>query len=260
LLLALEKGINSVEENPLDTSVGFGGMPDNQGNVTLDACIMDHLGNAGSVCYMQDVVHAVSVARKIMEETPHVIISGKGATDFAISKGFKKQNLLTENAKEQYKKWLEKSIFKPEINVERHDTIGMIARNKNGKMSGACSTSGLAFKLPGRVGDSPIIGSGLYVDNEIGSSTATGMGELVLKHCSTFLVVELMRNGLSPKQACKEAVKRIVDKQDVQNLQVGLIALNKNGQFGGFSIRPGFNFAVSTSKGYELIEAESFYS
>ncbi len=257
LLDAIEKGINSVEEDPKDTSVGFGGRPDNSGEVTLDACIMDEKGNAGSVTCLKEVVNAVSVARKVMEETPHVILTGQGAHNFAMDQGFKKTNLLTEDSKIAYDKWLQKSIYNPEINIERHDTIGMIARNAKGTISGACSTSGLAYKIPGRVGDSPIIGSGLFVDNEVGAATATGLGEIVLKSCSTFLVVELMRNGMSPAQACKEAVTRINNKYDIKDLQVGLIAINKAGEHGAYSIQPGFVYAVTNNEKTTVIDSKS---
>lgn len=257
LLDAIEKGINSAEEDPNDTSVGYGGRPDNSGEVTLDACIMDDKGQAGSVTYLKKIVNAVSVARKVMEETPHVILSGQGAYDFAIKKGFKETNLLTADSKKTYEEWKKKSIYHPEINIERHDTIGMIARNAEGNLSGACSTSGLAFKIPGRVGDSPIIGSGLFVDNEVGAATATGLGEIVLQSCSTFLVVELMRNGMSPTDACKEALRRINKTYKIENLQVGLIAVNKHGEYGAYSIQPGFVYAVTDDKKTTVFNSKS---
>ncbi len=259
LLDGIEKGINSVEEDSDDRSVGYGGRPDRDGDVTLDACIMDHHGNAGSVTFMKDYINAISIARKVMEDTPHVILSGRGAEMFAKNSGFPQSDLLTEESRKDYQKWLEKSIYKPEVNIERHDTIGMIACNNNGDLSGGCSTSGLAYKMKGRVGDSPIIGAGLYVDNEVGAATATGLGELVLKECCTFLVVELMRQGYSPVEACQEAVGRIIKKHNTDDTQVGLIALDKSGTVGGYAIRKGFNYVVTGSSGTNLIEASSYY-
>jgi len=258
LMTAIEKGINSVESDPNDTSVGYGGFPDRNGDVTLDACLMDHTGNAGAVTYLQKVKHPISVARKVMDDTPHVILSGQGAQDFAVENGFPLEDLRTEKSIEEYEKWLEKSEYRPKINVERHDTIGMIGKDVNGNLSGGCSTSGLAFKMGGRVGDSPIIGAGLFVDNEIGAAVATGLGELVLKTCSTFLVVEFMRSGHSPQMACKMAIERIIAKAETKDAQVGLIAIDKAGNYGGYSIHKGFNFAISSPKGSELVESQSY--
>jgi len=142
---------------------------------------MDNQGNCGSVVYMENVTHAISVARKVMEKTPHVILAGKGAEQFAYEQGFPKENLLTEASKKAWEAWTVKSEYKPIINIENHDTVGMLAIDKNGDISGGCTTSGLGFKMAGRVGDSPIIGSGLFVDNEVGAAVATGLGEEVIK-------------------------------------------------------------------------------
>ena len=260
LIGAIEAGINTVEADPKDRSVGYGGRPDRDGNVTLDACIMDHKGGAGSVTFLKNIKHPVSVARKVMEDTPHVILSGEGAQKFALESGFKTEDLLTESSKKDYEEWVKKGDYQPVINIENHDTIGMIGRRKDGNLSGACSTSGLMYKMQGRVGDSPIIGAGLYVDNDYGAATATGLGEVVIKSCSTFLVVELMRNGLSPEEACKEAVMRIKNKYDVSDLQVGLIAINKAGEYGAYSIQPGFVYIVSSGNQTELLKAKSLLS
>ncbi len=242
---AIEKGCNVEEEDPNNSSVGYGGLPDRDGNVTLDACIMDDNGNYGSVVFLQNIVHAISVARKVMEDTPHVLIAGKGAEEFAVSKGFKKQNLLTEKSKNKWLEWLKSSEYKPVINIENHDTIGMLAIDKTGTISGGCTTSGLAYKMHGRVGDSPIIGSGLFVDNEVGAATATGVGEEVLKTVGSFLIVELMRQGMSPQQACEEAIDRIMKKQpDRKDFQVAYIAVNKKGEVGSFSIHKGFSYTI----------------
>ena len=255
---AVEAGVRVPEGNPLDSSVGYGGRPDRDGNVTLDACIMDSKGNAGAVVFLQHIKHPVSVARKVMEETPHVILAGAGALKFALEKGFKKENLLTERSKKALKKWQKDSEYKPIINIENHDTIGMLAIDKKGDIAGACTTSGLAFKLQGRVGDSPIIGAGLYIDNEIGGATATGLGEAVLKTVGSFLVVELMRQGKSPYEACKEAVLRITKNQQYKEFQVGYLAVNKKGEYGAYSIQPGFNYVVSQKEGNNLEDADSF--
>lgn len=246
---AVEAGVKIPEANPDDRSVGLGGRPDRDGHVTLDACIMNHLGDAGSVTFLEHIKHPISVARAVMEKTPHVILSGQGALAFAEANGFKRTNLLTDQSKKDWEKWKKEEKYKPIINIENHDTIGMLALDHQGNLSGACTTSGLAYKLRGRVGDSPIIGAGLYVDNEVGGATATGMGEFVIKTVGSFLVVELMRQGKSPDEACKEAVMRLVAKHNVDDIQVGYIAMNKRGEVGGFSLRKGFMYAISDEKG-----------
>ncbi len=260
ILDAIEKGIHIPENNPNDTSVGYGGRPDRDGFVTLDACMMDHLGNAGSVTFMSGFKNPISVARKVMEETPHVILSGIGAEEFAINQGFKRENLLTSDSEKALEEWKVKSKYAPVINSERHDTIGMIAIDRQGNLSGGCSTSGLAYKMRGRVGDSPIIGAGLFVDNDIGAATATGLGELVLKTLGTFLVVEFMRSGLTPQEACKRAVLRIADKYGGKDNQVGFIAIAKNGDYGGYSLQKGFQYIVHNSDKGVLFDSASFYS
>ncbi len=265
VLDAVEQGVRVPEGDPENHSVGLGGIPDRDGHVTLDASIMGPDGNAGSVCFLQNIVHPISVARLVMEKTPHVMLVGDGALKFAVDNGFEQQNLLTPEVEKIWKKWLEKSNYKPEINWENkpnefHDTIGMIAIDKNGDMAGACTTSGLGYKMYGRVGDSPIIGDGMYVDNEVGGAAATGVGELVMKTVGSFLVVELMRNGKSPQQACEEAVKRIVKKlPDSKKYQVGYIAMNKSGETGAFSLQPGFNYALYQNGENVLIDSKSYY-
>ena len=240
---AVEQGCMVEEADIKNSSVGKGGLPDRDGNVTLDACIMDKHGNCGSVVYLQNITHAVSVARKVMEGTPHVMLAGEGAKQFAISQGFKEEDLLTESSKKAWEDWKVKSEYKPIINIENHDTIGMLAIDKNGDIAGACTTSGLAYKMQGRVGDSPIIGSGLFIDNEIGGCVATGLGEEVVKTVGSFLVVELMRQGKSPQQACEEAIGRIVNKpnSNYKDFQVGYIAVNKKGETGSYSIHQWFS-------------------
>lgn len=239
---AVEEGCKLEEADVKNQSGGYGGLPDRDGKVTLDACIMDSKGNYGAVVYLQNILHPISVARKVMEETPHVILAGKGAEQFAISKGFKPIDLLTEKSKKEWEEWKKTSEYKPIINIENHDTIGMLAIDKNGDIAGGCTTSGLTYKMAGRVGDSPIIGSGLFIDNEIGGATATGLGEEVLKTVGSFLIVELMRQGRTPQQACEEAIGRIIKKSpDFGNFQVGYIAVNKKGETGFYSIHEGFS-------------------
>lgn len=255
---AVEAGVRVTESDPEMMSVGYGGLPDRDGHVTLDACIMDHTGNCGAVSYLQHIKNPISVARKVMEETPHVMLSGKGALDFALEKGFEKENLLTEKAENLWKEWLVTSQYKPIVNIENHDTIGLLAIDKKGNISGACTTSGLAWKLHGRVGDSPIIGAGMYVDNDVGGACATGVGELVMKTLGSFLIVELMRQGMNPQEACEEAVMRIVAKQEYKEMQVGYLAIDKNGNYGAYAIHPGFNYALHINGENEMHDSESF--
>ncbi len=257
---AVEQGCMVEEANEKGQSVGKGGLPDRDGNVTLDACIMDKHGNCGSVVYLKNITHAVSVARKVMEDTPHVMLAGEGAKNFALKKGFQPESLLTEASKEAWKKWKVEAQYNPIINIENHDTIEMLAIDKNGDISGACTTSGLAYKMAGRVGDSPIIGSGLFVDNEIGAAVATGLGEEVVKTVGSFLVVELMRQGKTPQEACEEAIKRIVQKpnSDFNNFQVGYIAVNKHGDTGSYSIHQWFSMTKYQGSVNQQIQSDYF--
>ena len=258
---AVEAGVKIPEGDPTERSVGYGGRPDRDGRVTLDACIMDENANIGSVACLEFIKHPISVARAVMEKTPHVMLVGDGALQFALSQGFMKENLLVEDSEKEWKEWLKTSNYKPIVNIENHDTIGMIAMDAAGNLSGACTTSGMAYKMHGRVGDSPIIGAGLYVDNEIGAATATGHGEEVIRIAGCHLVVELMRQGNSPDQACRIAVDRVVKltanrKKNLKDIQVGFIALNKNGEYGSYCVQSGFNYAVHDNTGNRLINAE----
>ncbi|WP_234735822.1 N(4)-(beta-N-acetylglucosaminyl)-L-asparaginase [Tellurirhabdus bombi] len=256
---AVEAAARVPEADPKDTSVGYGGLPDRDGHVTLDACIMDEKGRAGSVTFMENIMHAISVARAVMEKTPHVMLAGEGAYQFALANGFKKENLLTENAKKAWEDWKKESKYKPVINIERHDTIGVLAIDAKNDLSGACTTSGLAFKMRGRVGDSPILGAGLYIDNEIGGACATGLGETVMRAVSSFLVVELMRQGKTPQQACEEAIRRLVKKTpEYKDLQVGILAVNRAGEHGAYSIHKGFNYTLSLGNETKVHEADHF--
>ena len=255
---AVESGVKVSEADPEIMSVGFGGLPDREGKVTLDACIMDETGNCGAVSFLQHIKHPISVARKIMDETPHVMLSGKGALQFALEKGFTKENLLTSKAKKKWQDWLKKSEYKPIINVENHDTIGLLALDEKGNISGACTTSGLSWKMHGRVGDSPIIGAGMYVDNEVGGCCATGLGEAVMKTLGSFLIVELMRQGATPQEACEEAIARIVKNQNYKNMQIGYIAINKKGEHGSFAVHHGFNYALHQGGENQMFDSLSF--
>ncbi|MDP3666346.1 MAG: N(4)-(beta-N-acetylglucosaminyl)-L-asparaginase [Sediminibacterium sp.] len=261
---AVEQGV-MITEASQNCCVGLGANPDRDGYVTLDSCIMDEKANCGSVAFLERIKHPVSVARRVMEKTPHVMLVGSGAQQFAIEEGFPLEpSKLSEEAERDYQNWLKKSEYKPVINIEytkkqtafvpikydngewNHDTIGMVAMDAAGNLSGGCTTSGMGFKMRGRLGDSPIIGAGLFVDNEVGAATATGQGEDVIRICGSHLVVELMRQGLSPEAACKKAVERIIKiKGDAaKDIQVGFIAINKQGEYGGYCIQKGFNFAV----------------
>ncbi len=256
---AVEAGVRITESDKKNLSVGIGGLPDREGRITLDACIMDHNGNCGAVAYVQNYEHPISIARKVMDDTPHVMIVGSGAELFAERQGFQKIDLHTEASKKAYKKWLETSEYKPVINIENHDTIGMLSIDSSGDIAGACTTSGLAYKLPGRVGDSPIIGAGLYVDNMIGGAVATGLGEEIIKAAGCSIVVELMRNGKSPEEACKEVVQRIKDRnKNMDDIQVCFLAVNKDGAVGSYGAYSGFNYALKTAEKAELVNAPYF--
>lgn len=274
---AVEAGVRITEADPGNSSVGFGGMPDRDGKVTLDACIMDEFYNCGAVMFLEDILHPVSVARMVMEKTPHVMLAGAGALQFALENGFERTKLLTPESEKAWKEWLKTSKYEPVMNIENitnrqqqpsmpggpdnHDTIGMIALDNHGNLGGACTTSGMAFKLHGRIGDSPIIGAGLYVDNEIGAVTATGVGEEVVRIVGAHLVTELMRQGYAPKEACKQAVERIIKRnpEKAKNIQVGFIALGKDGNYGAYALHKGFTYAVKTKETEELMVSESIY-
>lgn len=264
---AVEAGVRIAEADLENPTVGKGGLPDRDGHVTLDACIMDDEGNCGSVAALEHIAHPISVARLVMEKTPHVMLVGEGALQFALSQGFQKEQLLTQAGKKAWEEWLIEAKYSPVINIENqqynHDTIGMLAIDQQGNLSGACTTSGMAFKMHGRVGDSPIIGAGLYVDNEVGAATSTGVGEEVIRTVGSFLVVELMRQGYSPEEACIEAVSRIIKKKPeiAKEIQVGFLALSKDGQYGAYALQEGFTYAVCDRAQQDLIlPGKAFYS
>ncbi|MFT3700801.1 MAG: N(4)-(beta-N-acetylglucosaminyl)-L-asparaginase [Agriterribacter sp.] len=274
---AVEAGVKIPEADPNNHTIGYGGYPDRDGFVTLDACIMDEKYNCGSVMALEHITHAISVARLVMEKTPHIVLAGEGALQFALANGFKKENLLTPESEKAWKEWLKTSKYEPIMNIENrsfskendpmpggphnHDTIGMLAMDAAGDLSGACTTSGMAFKMHGRVGDSPIIGAGLYVDNEIGAATSSGVGEEVIRIAGSHLVVELMRQGYSPEAACKEAVERIVKRgsEKSKKIQVGFVALNKKGQYGAYALQKGFTISVRSAKDNTVYPSKSVY-
>lgn len=259
---AVQNGVMVTEADLSNRSVGVGGRPDRDGHVTLDACIMSGDSRCGSVAFLEGIAHPISVARAVMERTQHVMLVGDGARQFALEQGFETAKMPIDEVKKDYQEWrkMNKDLFKkPEINHENHDTIGMIAMDAEGKLAGACTTSGWAYKMHGRVGDSPIIGAGLFVDDQVGAATATGLGEAIIRVAGSHTVVELMRHGYSPFEACKEACMRIISKHsdfDLKGLQCGFIALDKDGNYGAYSIYNGFNFALRTSQSEALIDAK----
>jgi N4-(beta-N-acetylglucosaminyl)-L-asparaginase len=276
---AVEAGARVPEQDLRNHSVGRAGYPDRDGRLTLDASIMDEHGNCGAVAAIEHIAHPISVARRVMEKTPHVLLVGDGALQFAIEQGFPKEDLLTPESEQAWREWLKTANYTPVANSEvktyqsapaegvrgdarNHDTIGMLALDAHGNLSGACTTSGMAWKLHGRVGDSPIIGAGLYVDNDVGAATSTGVGEEVIRNVGSFLVVELMRQGHSPQSACREAVTRIIKRKPAaaKDLQVGFLALNKRGDVGAWAIQKGFSYAVCDARKQDaLIPAQSSY-
>ncbi len=285
---AVEAGARSIEDT-ITCCVGLGGNPDRDGKVTLDACIMDEKANCGAVAYLQHIKHPISVARKVMELTPHVFLVGEGALQFALANGFQKEpDKLSDEAQKTYQNWLKKSEYKPLMNIEQqqskgqkktghgpfapntfedgsfnHDTMGTIALDTSGNLSGACTTSGMAFKMHGRLGDSPIIGAGLFVDNEVGASVSSGQGEEVIRIAGTHLVVEMMRLGKSPEEACKIAIERLVkiNPEKAKQFQVGFIAISKSGEYGAYSVNPGFSYSVTAANdGGKVFMAKSFYA
>ena len=248
---AAEAGAKVPEADPKSTSVGFGGLPDEQGNVTLDACVMDSKGNAGSVAFLQNIKHPVSVARKVMEETKHVMLVGEGARQFAVSKKFEEMDLLTDESKQAWEEWKKKR--REMTPHETHDTISVLVQDKLSNLAGACTTSGWAYKLHGRVGDSPIIGAGLFVDNEIGCAAATGLGEEVIKTSGSFLVVELMRQGYDPTAACEEALNRVIKAHNGNpDFQIAYIAIRKDGEIGSACIKWTFDYALARGNNNKL--------
>jgi isoaspartyl peptidase/L-asparaginase-like protein (Ntn-hydrolase superfamily) len=266
---AVEHACRAVEDDPSCMTVGCGSYPDASGEVTLDASIMRSPGECGSVCFVRHFRHAISIARLVMEKTPHVLLAGDGAERLAREHGMASEEPANENSREAYRKWLDgRAAARPQANVEEvrptrpaedasHDTVGVLALDAAGVMAGACSTSGLAFKLPGRVGDSPIIGHGLYVDPRRGAAVATGVGELIMGVCGTFLAVENMGRGASPAEAAAAAINRIIESYDLDEKdQAAIITLAPDGRWSSAALRPGFRVAVRTAARDELLDAD----
>ncbi len=252
ILDAVEMGIHVPEADASNASVGLGGIPNAEGVVQLDACIMDGEGQrAGSVAGIEDILHPISVARRVMDDTKHVMLVGEGARQFALSQGFEEVNLLTEDQRQKWEKWK-----KDQHKADNHDTIALLGVDASGHIAGGCSTSGWGYKLPGRVGDSPILGSGLYVDGQVGAAGATGLGENVMRYCASFLVVEYMRQGMHPEEACVAAIRRVVvaDPRPIVDLHINFVALDKGGRYGAAGTNEGFKYSV-TYPGYsEVLE------
>jgi len=256
---AVQKGVAVAESDMNNRSVGLAGRPDRDGHVTLDACIMDHDSRCGSVAFLEDIQHPIDVARAIMDKTPHVMLVGEGAQKWALENGFSKVDFEVPipEVQKDYENWLIKSEYKTGVNVENHDTIGMLALDASGRMAGACTTSGMAYKIRGRVGDSPIIGAGLFIDGDVGGATATGVGEAMIRTAGASAVVESMRRGASPEEACYDIVQRILKKHPgVEGMQVGFLAMNMQGEYGGYSVYNGFNYALRSKDRNEMVDAK----
>jgi N4-(beta-N-acetylglucosaminyl)-L-asparaginase len=256
---AVQKGVAVTESDMNNRSVGLAGRPDRDGHVTLDACIMDHDSRCGSVAFLEDIQHPIDVARAIMDKTPHVMLVGEGAQKWALENGFSKVDFEVPipEVQKDYENWLVKSEYKTGVNVENHDTIGMLALDASGRMAGACTTSGMAYKIRGRVGDSPIIGAGLFIDGDVGGATATGVGEAMIRTAGASAVVESMRRGASPEEACYDIVQRILKKHPgVEGMQVGFLAMNMQGEHGGYSVYNGFNYALRSKDRNEMVDAK----
>lgn len=253
---AIEKGINVAELDEANQSVGYGGLPNADGVVQLDAVFMDGVRQqAGGVAGLEGCRTPISVARKVMEETPHALLVGNGAAAFAQAHGFENQDTLTVKARQAWKNWKAKQAEKPPI-TDSHDTIALLGLGADGHLVGGCSTSGLAFKLPGRVGDSPLVGSGLYVDGDIGAAGATGVGENVLRYCASFLIVEFMRQGMAPTDACEKAIRRVAqgEQKPPSALSINFVALDKSGRVGAAGTDTGFRYAVVTESTSEVLK------
>lgn len=293
---AVIAGVNLVEDDPNDHSVGYGGLPNEEGIVELDAAVMHGpTCRAGAVASLQKIRNPSKVAKLVMERSDHVLMVGEGALRFAKAHGFREEELLTDAAREIWLKWKE-TMSTQDDRLPRHDqqtteqeigqvlhpgaigddplfhrltgTIHCSGIDLKGNISCVTTTSGLAFKIPGRVGDSPIIGAGLYADNAVGAAGSTGRGEANLINCSSVIIVEAMRRGSSPEQACLEACKRIVDHNVMRRLRdsqgrptfdVKFYAVNRKGEFGGAGIRSGGKMAVADSSGARLVPMAYLY-
>lgn len=259
---AVERGANAVEDDPDVRSVGYGGLPNAEGVVELDAAIMEGLTHrAGAVAALTGVRNAISVARRVMESTPHVMLAGESARRFALREGFLEAELLTEESRRRWKEWRE---TRAAADVAHFDTVGVCALDRTGNVAAGCSTSGLAWKLPGRVGDSPIVGSGLYADNEIGAAVATGNGDEIMRVCLSYRVVSMMEAGRSPQEACEEAIRYLLRKFSGQTRGAACVALDRDGRIGSAATRSGFQapdrlWEYCCSDGEEVVLREGVY-
>lgn len=266
---AIEQGIHVTESDLTNPSVGLGGIPNADGIVQLDSCIMSGPGHrAGSVAAVSGFRHPISIARAVMEKTIHVMLVGEGAEKFAAAHGFERGPKVTDGQHAAWKRWKaakakESAAAADAKNrpAKNHDTIAMVMLGRGGDLFGGCSTSGWGYKVPGRVGDSPIIGGGLYVDNEVGAAGATGIGENVMRYCGSFLVVELMRQGLHPQEACIETLRRIA-KLDPKgfDLSINFIALDKRGRFGAAGTGTGFEYSVTCGAFSKVVQSPGLTS
>jgi isoaspartyl peptidase/L-asparaginase-like protein (Ntn-hydrolase superfamily) len=264
-------GAQAVEDDPKVTSVGYGGLPNAIGTVQLDACVMDGATLAcGGVAAVENIRHPAALARRVMEKTPHVLLMGEGARLFGIQQGFPLQNLSTPESLAEWEKRRPRKA-RAEVPVRRqadsdggeppfsHDTVTVLALDQKGSLGGACSTSGLAHKLPGRVGDSPLIGAGLYVDNTAGAAGATGVGEEIIRIGGGLSVVEAMRAGKSPQEACELAVRKVnavAVRRGRHPERVAFLALDPKGRVGAAcTARTGFQYAVARAGKVELFKA-----
>jgi L-asparaginase/N4-(beta-N-acetylglucosaminyl)-L-asparaginase len=264
LIDAVEKGINIPESDPNVTSVGYGGLPNAEGVVELDAAIMDgKTHRAGSVCNLHMIKNPISVARLVMEKTRHTTLAGEGAFRFALKMGFEPQTLLTPQSLQKWQEWKADPHRKTYwISPENHDTIGMVAADGKGHVVSGCSTSGLAFKIPGRVGDSPLVGCGVYADDNVGAASGTGDGDLMTNYCLGVSIVHLMARGASPQDACLDALRHMV-KTDPRNKdgEVGVIAINTRGDIGAACMNAGFylKYAVWRNGECQFLPATKLY-
>jgi N4-(beta-N-acetylglucosaminyl)-L-asparaginase len=255
-------GAQAVEDDPTVQSVGYGGIANRIGTVSLDACVMDgHTLSCGAVAGLENIRHPAALARRVMERTPHVLLVGEGARLFALQQGFPLETLNTPESVAQWFKTRPAAKGgkvagedSQDKSADDHDTVTVLALDQKGSLGGVCSTSGLAHKLPGRVGDSPLIGAGLYVDDTAGAAGATGVGEEIIRIGGSFFVVEQLRAGRSPQEACEAAVRRVnavAVRRGVHPAAVAFLAMDPKGRFGA-AATTGTNFQYATSTGNEV--------
>jgi isoaspartyl peptidase/L-asparaginase-like protein (Ntn-hydrolase superfamily) len=256
-------GAQAVEDDPKVNSVGYAGLPNAVGTVQLDACVMDgQTLNCGAVGGLENIRHPAALARRVMEKTPHVLLVGEGARQFAVQQGFPLDNLNTPESLATWEKGRKRDKNPEEPPPDSHDTVAVLALDQKGNLGGVCTTSGLAYKLPGRVGDSPLIGHGLYVDNTAGAAGATGVGEEIIRIGGSLLIVEAMRAGRSPQEACEQAVRKVnavAVRRGVHPARVAFLALDPMGRVGAAcTARTNFQYAVGRGDKVELLKAKEF--